>query len=120
MQSFVYSTSHKDVVEKVDVARWEQYSIAGGFPFKAMWYCIPPNANGPLDCHPEIELSMVLQGTATVETGGNRRIVRQGDGFLLGSSEAHTVYNLSADEPLLVFSAYWMPPADSTGGAGDE
>ena len=120
MQLFVYSASHKDAVESVDVARWEQYPEADGFPFKAMWYCIPPNEKGPQDQHPEIELSLVMRGTATVETGGRRSTVEQGDSFLLGSQEAHTVSNLSADEPLLVFSAYWMPPATTGDGTGDE
>jgi mannose-6-phosphate isomerase-like protein (cupin superfamily) len=108
MQSFVYSTSHKDSVEKVDVARWEQYSATHGMPFKAMWYSVPPNAVSPFDRHPEIELSMVLRGTAVVETADGKRTVEQGDGFLLGSGEGHTVHN-TGDEPLLVFSAYWMP-----------
>jgi len=115
MQSFHYSASVKDAVENVDVARWEQYSTADGLPFKAMWYCIPPNERSPQDQHPEVELSLVLRGTATVETGGRRDTVQQGDSFLLASQEAHTVHNLSPDEPLLVFSAYWMPP-----GAGNE
>lgn len=117
MQVFDYSTSHKDVVDKVDVVRWEQFPAVDGFPFKVMWYCVPPSSNSPLDCHSEVELSIVLRGTATVQTDGSRKTVEQGNGFLLDSSQAHTVFNTSPDEPLLILSAYWMPLAD--GGAGD-
>ena len=119
MQSFVYSTAHKDKVESVDVARWEQYSGIAAMPFQAMWYSVPPSTKAPFDRHPEIELSMVLRGTAVVETDSGTSTVEQGNGFLLAGGEGHTVANPSPDEPLLVFSAYWWPegtaPADQSG-----
>jgi quercetin dioxygenase-like cupin family protein len=108
VHKFDYLSAHNDAVGDVTVARWEQYSEASEFPFRAMWYCIPPGSNSPLDQHPEIELSLVLRGTALVDASSTQTVIEQGSSFLLNSNEAHTVYNKS-DEPLLIFSAYWMP-----------
>jgi mannose-6-phosphate isomerase-like protein (cupin superfamily) len=62
-----------------------------------------------MDCHPELELSIVVAGTAHVVAGDAVHEIRRGNAFLLGSTEAHVVQNRSADEELTVFSAYWMP-----------
>jgi quercetin dioxygenase-like cupin family protein len=96
-------------VAGVEVARWEQYSLDGLMPFQAMWYSVPPGAVGPRDQHPEVELSLVVSGSAGVEVGGTVAEVAAGSSFLLASNEAHIVHNRSTTEPLLVFSAYWMP-----------
>jgi quercetin dioxygenase-like cupin family protein len=93
----------------VQVARWEQYSLDGLLPFQAMWYTVPPGSAGPRDQHPEMELSVVMSGSAGVEAGGTVTEVPAGSSFLLAADEAHTVHNRSATEPLVVFSAYWMP-----------
>ena len=70
----------------------------------------PAGSSSPAqDKHPELELSLVLSGTATVEAGGVITDVPAGDSFLLGSEEAHIIHNRSEDTPLVVFSAYWMP-----------
>ena len=108
MQRFDYSLAQNDAVGIVDVARWEQFPAASEFPFQAMWYCVPPGESSPLDKHPEIELSLVMRGEATVESAGTRTVVKQGSAFLMNSTEPHVVHNTSA-EPLLIFSAYWMP-----------
>ncbi len=93
----------------VDVARWEQYPLDGVLPFQAMWYTVPPASSSPPDGHPEVELSIVVSGTASVETGGQRTEVPQGGAFLLDSGEAHIIHNPSPDGPLLVFTTFWMP-----------
>jgi len=93
----------------VDVARWEQYDLDDTLPFQAMWYTVPPGGSPPQDCHPEVELSIVISGTATVEANGKITDVPAGSAFLLDSREAHIVHNKSYDVPLMVFSAYWMP-----------
>jgi quercetin dioxygenase-like cupin family protein len=93
----------------VDVVRWEQFRPADGMPFQAMWYSVPPGQSSPRDRHPEAELSVVLAGTAFVETPDGVTAVQAGSAFLLDSDEPHTVHN-PADVPLVVFSAYW--PAD--------
>ncbi len=109
MRVFDRATADTYRVAAVEVARWEQYSLGDRMPFQAMWYSVPPNSRGPRDQHPEVELSVVLTGSAAVEAGGTVTEVPAGSSFLLDSNEAHVVHNRSATEPLQVFSAYWMP-----------
>lgn len=100
----------------VDVGRWEQFGLDEVLPFQAMWYTVPAGESSPRDCHPEVELSLVVSGTAWVETATAAVAVGAGSAFLLDSDEAHTVHNRSA-EVLVVFSAYWLPVAVA-GAAG--
>ena len=119
MRHFVSATADSYAVGVVDVARWEQYGLDGTLPFQAMWYSVPPRSSSPQDRHPEVELSVVVSGTASVETGGEVTDVAQGSCFLLDSEEAHVIHNRSSDEPLRVFTTYWMPLAPA-GTASDE
>jgi mannose-6-phosphate isomerase-like protein (cupin superfamily) len=98
-------------VGSVEVARWEQFTLGDSLPFQAMWYTVAPRASSPRDCHPEVEMSIVVSGSAAVEAGGSITEVDHGSAFLLDSNEAHVVHNRSTDAPLVVFSAYWMPAA---------
>jgi quercetin dioxygenase-like cupin family protein len=121
MRCFASELAESYPVGAVDVARWEQYSLDGTLPFQAMWYTVPPGASSPRDCHPEVELSIVISGTASVETGGQVTDVGAGSAFLLDSEEAHVIHNRSAGTPLLVFSRFWMPAgAAAAGQAGQE
>jgi mannose-6-phosphate isomerase-like protein (cupin superfamily) len=104
----------------VDVARWEQFGLDGTLPFQAMWYTVPPDSCSPRDQHPEVELSVVVGGTAHVETGGELTPVARGDCFLLDSNEAHVIHNRSADVPLQVFTTYWMPLDGAAAPGGEE
>jgi hypothetical protein len=97
MRHFASGSAKSSLVGSVDVARWEQYGLGGTLPFDAMWYTVPPSSSSPRDCHPQ------------VEADGQRTEVAQGSAFLLDSEEAHVIHNESADEPLLVFTTYWMP-----------
>jgi quercetin dioxygenase-like cupin family protein len=74
-----------------------------------MWYTVPAGGSSPQDCHPEVELSVVISGTAFVAASGEVTEVGAGDAFLLDSEEAHIIHNRSTDTPLLVFTTYWMP-----------
>jgi uncharacterized cupin superfamily protein len=110
MRTFETSRTEFEPVGSVTVARWEQYQIGDGvMPFGAMWYTVPPGTSSPRDCHPELELSIVLTGTASVEVGGTITEIQAGNAFLLDSEEAHIVHNRTADQPVVVFSGYWMP-----------
>lgn len=109
MQKFDNALAESYSVGAVEVARWEQYALGDAMPFQAMWYTVAPGSASQRDCHPEIEMSVVVSGSAAVETGGTITEVEHGSAFLLASEEAHVVHNRSADTPLLVFSAYWMP-----------
>src|SRR5215470_8325438 len=126
MRTFDKGAADTYLVDRVTVARWEQYSLGGSLPFQAMWYTVPPDSSSPRDCHPEVELSLVVSGSAAVEAGGAITEVPPGSAFLLDSQEAHVVHNRSAEQPLVVFSAYWMPAgapavpgASAVGAAGD-
>lgn len=93
-------------VGAAQMCRWEQYGAK--LPFGSMWYSVPPAASTPRDQHPDTELSVVVQGTATVEAGGRLTDVSAGSAFLLDAAEPHIVHNRSRDEELVVFSAYWI------------
>jgi mannose-6-phosphate isomerase-like protein (cupin superfamily) len=109
MRHFVSAAAESYAVGPVDVARWEQYALGEELPFQAMWYTIAPRSSSPRDCHPEVELSVVISGTASVETAAlGVTDVAAGSCFLLDSEEAHVIHN-KGDAPLLVWSTYWMP-----------
>jgi len=120
MRSFVMDSAESYKSEGVDVARWEQYSLDGELPFGAMWYSVPVGSTSPRDCHPELELSVVLHGTASVEASGKITDVSAGSAFLLDSGEAHIIHNRSGLNPVVIFTTYWMPldgSADEAEGA---
>lgn len=111
MRHFASGSAKSYPVGVVDVARWEQYALRDTLPFQAMWYTIPPSSSSPPDCHPERELSVVISGTASVEASGLVTDVPQGSCFLLDSQETHIIHNRSIDQPLFIFTTYWMPEA---------
>jgi mannose-6-phosphate isomerase-like protein (cupin superfamily) len=120
MRAFDRQTSVQYPVGAVSVTRWDQFGIAPSMPFDAMWYSVPPGQSSPVDIHPERELSLVVSGTADVESGGRVTRVVGGDAFLLDGGEPHQVHNRSAEEPLVVFSTYWMPAAGLAAGVSGE
>jgi len=109
MRHFASDSAESYAVGVVDVIRWDQFGLNDVLPFQAMWYTVPPLSSSPRDQHPELELSVVISGTASVETGGNTADVAQGAAFLLDSEEAHVIHNRSADVPLTIFTTFWMP-----------
>uniref|UniRef100_UPI0007B17678 Cupin 2 conserved barrel domain protein n=1 Tax=Kribbella flavida (strain DSM 17836 / JCM 10339 / NBRC 14399) TaxID=479435 RepID=UPI0007B17678 len=111
MRTFDLVTGESLFVNDLRVVRWEQYGLGTAMPFQAMWYSVPPGDESPIDQHPELELSIVVAGTAHVTVGDTVHEVPHGNAFLLNSLEAHVVQNRSADEVLTVFSAYWYPEA---------
>ena len=110
MRHFASDSAKSHLVGVVDVARWEQYALQDTLPFQAMWYTVPPGTSSSRDCHPELELSVVISGTASVEASGRITDVAAGSCFLLDSREAHVIHN-RAGEPLFIFTTYWMPGA---------
>jgi quercetin dioxygenase-like cupin family protein len=122
MRHFASDSAESSPVGVVDVARWEQYSLEDTLPFQAMWYTVPPDSSSPQDCHPDVELSVVISGRAWVEASGQVTEVAPGSAFLLDSEEAHVIHNRSGDDPLLVFTTYWMPrePVAAAVASGEE
>jgi len=112
MRTFDNTTADTEAVADCTMARWVQYGLGDRMPFQAMWYVVPPGSSTPLDCHPELELSIVVSGSGVVGCGDDSAEVGPGIAFLLESEEDHTVRNNSPDQPLIVFSAYWMPSED--------
>lgn len=119
MRHFASDSAESYSVGVVDVARWEQYGLGDRLPFQAMWYTVPPGTSSPPDRHPETELSVVISGTAWVETGGDVTEVAAGSCFLLDSEESHVIGNRSADLPLRVFTTFWMPRTERLDPAGE-
>jgi len=109
MRRFDSRSADTYTVGPVDVARWEQYGLGSTMPFDAMWYSVQAGQSSARDCHPELELSIVLSGTASVETGGSITDMPAGSAFLFDTEEAHIIHNRSQDAPVVIFSAYWMP-----------
>jgi mannose-6-phosphate isomerase-like protein (cupin superfamily) len=108
MRHFASDSAESYAVGAVDVARWEQFSLGDELPFQAMWYTVAPRSSSPQDCHPEVELSVVITGTASVEASGRVTDIAAGSCFLLDSEEAHVIHNRT-DAPLHVWTTYWMP-----------
>lgn len=113
MRHFASDSAESYAVGVVDVARWEQFDLGETLPFQAMWYTVPPQSSSPQDCHPEVELSVVISGTASVEASGRITDVAAGSVFLLDSEEAHIIHNRSAERPLFIYTVYWMPREQS-------
>jgi quercetin dioxygenase-like cupin family protein len=120
MRSFVMDSAESFNSGGVDVSRWEQYSLGDALPFGAMWYSVPAGATSPRDCHPELELSVVLHGKASVEASGEITDVSAGSAFLLESGEAHIIHNRSGLNPVLIFTMYWMPREEGNQDSGAE
>jgi quercetin dioxygenase-like cupin family protein len=120
MRHFANDSAESYAVGVVEVARWEQYHLDDALPFQAMWYTVPAGASSSQDCHPEVELSVVISGTAWVEASGQVTEVGQGSAFLLDGEEAHIIHNRSADTPLLVFTTYWMPREQAVGAVASK
>ncbi len=119
MRTFDSKKSDFGQAGPISVARWEQYQLGGAMPFDAMWYTVAPGSSSLRDCHPELELSIVVAGTAAVEIAGEITVVPTGMSFLLDSEEAHIIHNRTVADPLMIFSAYWMPLPDKN-SAGQE
>lgn len=101
----------------IQVGRWSQYAGTDGLPFDAMWCVVPPGSRTDPDCHPEVELAVVVDGAATFESGETTLDAAQGAAVLLSSNERHIVHNRSDAAPLVMLSIYWLP-AD-LGESGD-
>jgi quercetin dioxygenase-like cupin family protein len=114
LRTFDNTTAESYLVADIDVVRWEQYGLGDAMPFNAMWYTVPAGSTSPPDCHPEVELSVVLSGSVTVSGDDTEAVVESGSAFLIESGETHWVRN-SSDAPVVVFSAYWMPQDDEAG-----
>ena len=116
MRTFDSYSADSTRVGPLEIARWEQYGLQATMPFGAMWYTVPAGQSSLLDRHPELELSIVVQGTAFVESNGRTTEVPRGSAILFDSEEPHVVHNRDQASPLTILSAYWMPLSDGAPG----
>jgi mannose-6-phosphate isomerase-like protein (cupin superfamily) len=121
MRHLVKENTEPFAVGIVEVFPWDKFSLGHRLPFGAQWYTLPPGSTSRQDCHPEVELSIVVHGTASVEASGQITDVTAGEVFLLDSEEAHVIHNRSGTAPLMVFTTFWMPAEDGrdSGAAGE-
>jgi mannose-6-phosphate isomerase-like protein (cupin superfamily) len=119
MQVFASESAALSKEFGITVGRWTQYETAGDLPFGAMWCVIPPGGRSDVDQHPDRELFVVVRGSAEVRVpGGSARAVPAGGAALMDSQEPHVLVNMSAEEPLVALSVYWIPE-DAAEGDGD-
>jgi mannose-6-phosphate isomerase-like protein (cupin superfamily) len=117
VRHLIKETTESYAIGVVDVFPLDNYPVGHQLPFGSLWYTLPPNSTSKQDCHPEVEMSIVVSGTAAVEASGEITEVASGGIFLLDPEEAHIIHNRSADRPLMVFTTYWMPLDGSDGSA---
>lgn len=119
MRTFSSASARYTQEENLRIGRWTQYPGLDGLPFGAMWYVVPPGEESPRDCHPEVELAVVVQGAGRFASErGDTVDAPLGTAVLLDSEEPHVVHNASSDEPLVVMSVYWMPGEEPRSAAG--
>lgn len=109
MRHLIKEATESYAIGVVDVFPLDNYPVGHQLPFGSLWYTLPPNSTSKQDCHPEVEMSIVVSGTASVEASGEVTDVAAGGIFLLDPEEAHIIHNRSSDRPLMVFTTYWMP-----------
>lgn len=104
----------------IRIGRWSQYQGSDALPFEAMWCVVPPGGTSALDCHPEVELAVVVGGKAAFAVeGGDPEPTPVGTAVLLDPEERHVIHNLSDTEPVTLLSIYWLPESAPAGTAGD-
>ncbi|HEY9475557.1 MAG TPA: cupin domain-containing protein [Mycobacteriales bacterium] len=102
--------------------RWAQYAESGDLPelpFDAMWVVVPPGGRTNEDCHPELELSVVVEGSATFESPNGRTDASAGTTVLMDSAERHVIYNKSTESRVVILSVYWMPQNTTEAADGE-
>lgn len=98
----------------IKVGRWERYPGLDHLPFGAMWCVVSPGGSSEPDHHPEIEMAVVVRGTARYTVDGRTVEAEAGSVILLEPEERHVIHNASLDESLTILSLYWLP------GGGDD
>ena len=96
----------------IEIGRWSQYDGVDALPFQAMWCIVPPASQSVQDCHPEVELAVVVGGQARMVFDDRVVEVPSGAAVLLEPEERHVIHNDSESEPLRILSVYWLPDAE--------
>jgi quercetin dioxygenase-like cupin family protein len=98
----------------IQIGRWDRHPGLDHLPFGAMWCVVSPGGSSEPDHHPEIEMAVVMSGTALYTVDGRTVAAEPGSVILLEPEEHHVIHNASPDQPLTILSLYWLP------GGGDD
>ena len=80
----------------------------GPAPVRMSRFELAPGAESPLDVHEEREMWMFARGSGLLTYRGQAPVrVHAGDVVEFEASSSHTLRNVD-DEPLVVFSIWWM------------
>jgi len=109
VQTFTLDESQLSHEYGIGIGRWERYAKEQQLPFDAMWCRIPAHSESVQDKHPEVELAIVLGGTAVFTVDGEDVTVEPGTAVLLSPGERHVIK--AADESVRILSVYWLPDA---------
>ena len=109
MQTFNVDQSTLEPAYGIHIGRWSQYGDLGSLPFDAMWCQIPADSDSAEDCHPEVELAVVVGGRATFTVDGRQVAAPTGTAVLLQPGERHVIH--AHDAPVRILSIYWLAKA---------
>ncbi|GHF22282.1 cupin domain-containing protein [Streptomyces morookaense] len=114
MQTFTLDDSQLIHEYGIGIGRWEHRPKAEQMPFDAMWCRVPAHSASRQDQHPEVELAVVVAGTAVFAVDGKEVTAPPGTAVLLSPGERHVI--TAAEEPVSILSVYWLPRAAEDGG----
>ncbi|WP_265567302.1 cupin domain-containing protein [Streptomyces hygroscopicus] len=115
MQTFTLDETQLSHEYGIGIGRWERYEKTQRLPFDAMWCRIPAHSESAQDNHPEVELAIVVGGTAVFTVDGEDITVEPGTAVLLSPGERHVIK--AAEDPVRILSVYWLPAASGSGEA---
>ncbi|WP_225447200.1 cupin domain-containing protein [Streptacidiphilus sp. PB12-B1b] len=107
MQTFAIGDKELTDEYGIQIGRWERYAGTGGLPFNAMWCQVPADSHSVVDSHPEVELAVVVGGSATFTVDGRDTAAPAGTAVLLRPGERHVI--TAGSEPVRILSIYWLP-----------
>ncbi|MFK8849708.1 cupin domain-containing protein [Streptomyces sp. Ac-502] len=116
VQTFTLDESQLSQEYGIGIGRWEEHPKKQPLPFDAMWCRIPAHSESAPDEHPEVELAVVVGGTAVFTVDGTEVTAGPGTAVLLSPGERHVIK--AAGEPVRILSVYWLPSAAGSGEAG--
>lgn len=76
-------------------------------PLGAMACFLRPGGSSLPDCHNQDEFMLILDGTGTLDLGGESTSFEKGDMLVLPRNQEHVVHNGSSDANLVWVSLYW-------------
>jgi quercetin dioxygenase-like cupin family protein len=96
---------NKGELQQKELASGVTTSLAWGEKIMLSLVKLNPNAIVPSHSHPHEQMALVLSGKLEVTIGNERRLLNEGDVFLVPSGAEHSVKNLNSETQVLdIFS----------------